>query len=136
MSCRASLSGVPVALPIETERLEVRPFDPAADSLSMLSVYGDPDVMRFIPGGELADIKAVRKLLDEYARAQRSQGFSSWGIVERESGSLIGDVGFGIFEPTGEIELGFTLARSYWGPWVRDRVCERLPGCGLGSASR
>jgi RimJ/RimL family protein N-acetyltransferase len=63
----------------------------------------------------LADIAAVEVLLDKYARAQRAEGFSSWGIIERESGSLIGDVGFGIFEPTGEIELGFTLARSSWG---------------------
>jgi [ribosomal protein S5]-alanine N-acetyltransferase len=106
---------MPVPLPIETERLVVRSFDAVADSLPMFGVYGDPEVMRFIPGGALADIKAVRKVLDEYARAQRTEGFSSWGIVERESGSLIGDVGFGIFEPTGEIELGFTLARSYWG---------------------
>jgi RimJ/RimL family protein N-acetyltransferase len=106
---------MPVALPIETERLLVRTFDPVGDSLAMFSVYGDPEVMRFIPGGALADIEAVRRLLDEYTRAQRAEGFGSWGIVERASGFLIGDVGFGIFEPTGEIELGFTLARSYWG---------------------
>jgi [ribosomal protein S5]-alanine N-acetyltransferase len=106
---------MPITLPIETERLCVRTFDAVDDSLSMFRVYGDPEVMRFIPGGALADIEAVKRLLDEYARAQRSRGFSSWGIIERESGSLIGDVGFGIFEPTGEIELGFTLARRYWG---------------------
>jgi [ribosomal protein S5]-alanine N-acetyltransferase len=102
-------------LPIETERLLVRSFDAVPDSLPMFSVYGDPEVMRFIPGGALADVETVRKLLDDYTHAQRARGFSSWGIVERESNSLIGDVGFGIFEPTGEIELGFTLARSYWG---------------------
>jgi [ribosomal protein S5]-alanine N-acetyltransferase len=28
---------------------------------------------------------------------------------------LIGDVGFGIFEPTHEVELGYTLAREFWG---------------------
>jgi ribosomal-protein-alanine N-acetyltransferase len=106
---------VPVTLPIETERLLVRSFDAGADSLPMFDVYGDPEVMRFIPGGALADVEAVWRLLDKYARAQRAEGFSSWGIVERESGSLIGDVGFGIFEPTGEIELGFTLARTSWG---------------------
>jgi ribosomal-protein-alanine N-acetyltransferase len=127
---------MPVTLPIETERLLVRSFDPVADSLSMFSVYGDPEVMRFIPGGALADVEAVRRLLDEYAHAQRAEGFSSWVIVERESGSLIGDVGFGIFEPTGDIELGFTLARSYWGSWIRDRGCERLSDGGAGSASR
>ena len=43
------------------------------------------------------------------------QGFSSWAVVERRTGRLIGDVGLGIFEPTGDIELGYTLARDYWG---------------------
>jgi len=104
-----------ITLPIETDRLCVRIFDPVGDSLPMFDVYGDPEVMRFIPGGALPDIEAVRGLLDKYARAQRAEGFSSWGIIQRTSGSLIGDVGFGIFEPTGDIELGFTLARSCWG---------------------
>jgi RimJ/RimL family protein N-acetyltransferase len=104
-----------VALPIETERLLIRSFDADADSASMLGVYGDPEVMRFIPGGALADVEAVKALLDGYANAYRTFGFSSWGLVERASGSLIGDVGFGIFEPTGDIELGHTLARPHWG---------------------
>jgi RimJ/RimL family protein N-acetyltransferase len=81
----------------------------------MLGVYGDPDVMQFIPGGVLADAEAVKDLLDGYANAHQTRGFSSWGLVERASGSLIGDVGFGIFEPTGDVELGYTLARRYWG---------------------
>jgi len=81
----------------------------------MLAVYGDPDVMQFIPGGALTDTNAVKALLQVYVEAQQIHGFSSWGLVERESGSLIGDVGFSVFEPTGDIELGYTLARAHWG---------------------
>jgi hypothetical protein len=104
-----------VTLPIETERLLIRSFDANADSAPMLGVYGDPDVMRFIPGGALADLEAVKALLERYANAHRRLGFSSWGLIERASDGLIGDVGFGIFEPTGDIELGYTLGRSHWG---------------------
>jgi RimJ/RimL family protein N-acetyltransferase len=103
------------ALPIETQRLLVRCFDPDADCMAMLAVYGDPDVMQFIPGGALTDTNAVKALLQVYVEAQQIHGFSSWGLVERESGSLIGDVGFSVFEPTGDIELGYTLARAHWG---------------------
>jgi RimJ/RimL family protein N-acetyltransferase len=106
---------MPVALPIETERLLVRSFNAAADSVEMFDVYGDPDVMRFIPGRALADAEAVKALLDGYANAQQTRGFSSWGLVDRATGSLVGDVGFGIFGLTGDIELGYTLARRYWG---------------------
>ena len=28
---------------------------------------------------------------------------------------MIGDAGFGILEQTGDVELGYTLARAYWG---------------------
>ena len=115
-----------VLLPIECGRLRVRPFVPEADSQSMLAVYGDPEVMQFIPGGALSDVDAVRSLLLSYAAADEAHGFSSWALVERESGSLVGDVGFGIFEPTGEIELGYTLARQYWG---RGYAAEAASAC-------
>jgi hypothetical protein len=54
-----------VTLPIETERLLIRSFDADTDSAPMLGVYGDPDVMRFIPGGVLADLEAVKVLARE-----------------------------------------------------------------------
>jgi ribosomal-protein-alanine N-acetyltransferase len=105
-----------IPLPIETERLLIRPFTPGSeDSSAMADVYCDPQVMRFIPGGALADKEAVRAMLDSYASAQAEHGFSSWAVVEREAGRLIGDVGLGIFQPTGDIELGYTLARNCWG---------------------
>jgi ribosomal-protein-alanine N-acetyltransferase len=124
-----------VTLPIETERLLIRSFDADADSASMFGVYGDPDVMRFIPGGALADVEAVKALLDRYADAHRTMGFSSWGIVERASDSLIGDVGFGIFEPTGDIELGYTLARPHWGYGYATEAARACLAAGLAQLS-
>ncbi len=102
-------------LPIETDRLLIRPFVPDADCEQMLGIYDDREVMHFIPGGALAGVAAVRSNLERYANTQRRLGFSSWAVVARESELLIGDVGFGIFEPTGDIELGYTLGRQYWG---------------------
>lgn len=104
---------MPIPLPIETERLLIRPFSPHADSDPMFEVYGDPEVMRYIPGGALS-AEAVRTTLEQHARAQQERGFSSWALIERASGRLIGDVGFGIFAPTGDIEVGYTLARDAW----------------------
>jgi RimJ/RimL family protein N-acetyltransferase len=103
-----------VPLPIETERLLIRPFV-AADAGPMLSVYGDPEVMRFIPGGALTGSGTVRTMLETHAGTQERLGFSVWAVVERQTGDVIGDAGFGILEPTGDVELGYTLARAYWG---------------------
>jgi RimJ/RimL family protein N-acetyltransferase len=85
------------------------------DSDTMFAVYGDAEVMRFIPGGALADEAAVRSLLVRYTNVQQRRGFSSWAVVDRASGRVIGDAGFGIFAPTGDVELGYTLARGCWG---------------------
>ena len=102
-----------IPLPIETERLVIRGFD-AADADPMAAVYGDPDVMQHVCTG-LLDRDGTEKLLEQYRRAQDEHGFSTWAVVEKESGAVVGDVGFGLFAPTGEPELGYTLATAVWG---------------------
>jgi ribosomal-protein-alanine N-acetyltransferase len=107
------VSGIP--LPIETERLIIRAFEPESDADAMVDVYCDPEVMRFIPGGALAGVAAVRAALNSHEEAQRIRGFSSWAVVERATERVIGDAGFEVFGPTGDVELGYTLARDSWG---------------------
>jgi [ribosomal protein S5]-alanine N-acetyltransferase len=102
---------VPIPLPIETERLTIRRFDPEEDAEAMVDVYCDAEVMRHIPGGVLPDIDAVRERLELYA----SRTPSSWALVLRENGRLVGDAGYHFFPPTGDFEVGWTLARPFWG---------------------
>src|SRR5205807_10550541 len=71
---------MPIPLRIETERLLVRPFVPHTDSESMIAVYCDPEVMRYIPGGALS-AESVRATLEEYAQAHEERGFSSWALT-------------------------------------------------------
>jgi ribosomal-protein-alanine N-acetyltransferase len=104
-----------IPLPIETERLTIRDFDPEADAADMVAVYCDPEVMRLIPDGPLEGIEAVEAELRRHAEAQAERGFSYWAVVERESGRVIGDAGLDLFEPTGDVELGYTIARDRWG---------------------
>jgi ribosomal-protein-alanine N-acetyltransferase len=103
-----------IPLPIETERLILRPFEPESDAEQMLEVYGDPAVMRYIPEDVYRSLAAVRATLERYAREQESRGFSFWAVVERSGGQVIGDAGFGVFAQTGDIELGYTLRRDRW----------------------
>jgi [ribosomal protein S5]-alanine N-acetyltransferase len=104
---------VTIPLPIETDRLLIRPFEPA-DLDAMAAIYGDPEVMRHVSLGVL-DREKTAALLEDYRRAQHQRGFSSWAVVEKESGAVVGDVGFGLYAPTGEPELGYTLAAAVWG---------------------
>jgi [ribosomal protein S5]-alanine N-acetyltransferase len=102
-----------IPLPIETERLLLRAFTPA-DVPAMLAVYGDPEVMRLVRGVGVLDREGTRVLLEQYARAQRTRGYSTWAVVEKASGRTVGDAGFEVYRPTGEPELGYTLAAEVW----------------------
>jgi len=102
-----------IPLPIETDRLLIRPFE-TGDIDAMAQVYGDPELMRHVCLGVL-DRAGTAALLEEYRHAQDELGFSTWAVVEKESGAVVGDVGFGVYAPTGEPELGYTLAADVWG---------------------
>jgi RimJ/RimL family protein N-acetyltransferase len=104
---------VGIPLPIKTERLLLRHFK-AEDVAAMTAVYSDPVVMRHVAVPVL-DRQGIAALLDEYARHQREHGFSIWAVVEKASGRVVGDAGFEIYKPTGEPELGYTLAADVWG---------------------
>ena len=101
-----------IELPVVTERLLRRGFEPA-DAPAMLAVYGDQEVMRFVGEGHAVDLAGAEAMLASYADHQRRHGFSFWAVVERESGVLVGDAGLYVVDH--EVELGYTLARAWWG---------------------
>jgi ribosomal-protein-alanine N-acetyltransferase len=98
---------------LDTPRLRLRPFR-AGDVDAIHAVYSDPQVMRWVGAGPMADRAASERLLASYAVHQRTHGFSFWAVVESASGALIGDAGLHR-TAAGEVELGYTLARAFWG---------------------
>jgi [ribosomal protein S5]-alanine N-acetyltransferase len=103
-----------LSLPIVTARLRIRPFEPG-DAGPMMGVYGDAEVMRYIPGGALADEHAAQKIMDEQLVAHAARGYAYYAVELAAGGRIVGDAGFGRFEPTGDVELGYTFARTAWG---------------------
>jgi [ribosomal protein S5]-alanine N-acetyltransferase len=99
-------------LPITTDRLVLRGFEPA-DAPAILAVYGDPEVMRHVGEGHAVDLAGAETMLAEYIEHQRRHGYSFWAVVERASGALIGDAG--LYSADAEVELGYTLGRAWWG---------------------
>lgn len=98
---------------LETPRLLLRPFT-AADALPVHDVYSDPEVMRYVATGPMTDISVTERLLADYASHQLRHGYSFWAVIERGSGTLIGDAGL-YRTPVGEVELGYTLGAAWWG---------------------
>ena len=125
-SGRSTLAAMSISLPIETERLVIRSFDTDADVEAIAPVFLDPEVMQYIPGGVLPGSAAVKAMLVHYAEEQIKRGFTFWAVVERATGEVVGEAGLGIFEQTGDVELGWTLARDRWG---RGYVTEAAGAC-------
>src|SRR5713101_2737570 len=99
---------------LETSRLILRPFEPG-DIEAAFGWFGDPIVMRFTPSGPDTSIDQTKARLAKYQEHQTTHGFSKWIILDRRSGSAIGDSGLLKLEDHGWIDLGFRLAHRYWG---------------------
>ncbi|MBL8156206.1 MAG: GNAT family N-acetyltransferase [Anaerolineae bacterium] len=110
---------------LETERLILRQFE-KTDAVAMSGVFGDPDVMRFGPGVQMADwVSAwIRVLIEE---VYPTRGYGLWAVVEKSQGAFIGYCGLFHFDDLGgqpEIEVGYRLARTYWGlGYATEAVC-------------
>jgi [ribosomal protein S5]-alanine N-acetyltransferase len=121
-----------VELPLRTDRLELRPFT-EADLADAHRIYTDPEVMRYVGHGPVRGEAETRGMLAAYAAHQLAHGFSFWAVVERETGMLIGDAGLFYSQGTGpEIEVGYTLARSYWGRGLATEAARACVGVAFG----
>jgi [ribosomal protein S5]-alanine N-acetyltransferase len=102
-------------LPLRTERLELRPFTDD-DVPAMHRIYADREVMRYVATGAVSDSTRTRAILREYARRVALDGRGFLAVVDRASGEVIGDAGLEQRDaPVHEVELGYTLARAWWG---------------------
>lgn len=98
--------------PLRGRRVQLRPFQDA-DVRAAHRVYGDAEVMRWVGEGRAATVEGSAAMIAEYRRHQLAHGFGFWAVVDRDSGTLIGDAGL---ERTRHgVELGYTLARDWWG---------------------
>jgi RimJ/RimL family protein N-acetyltransferase len=99
---------------ISTARLRLRPWD-VADLRAFHAIWSDPEVVWWAPS---PDVEASRQLLEAIDAENRASppGLVWYAIVERQTDAIVGNV---MVRPapyaTGEIDVGWTLARSKWG---------------------
>lgn len=99
----------------QTERLILRRFH-ADDGAAMDRVFGDAEVMRYGPG--VRSPQWVREWLRGRLEDYRKLGFGLWAVVEKGGGETIGYCGLSHFPDINgrpETEIGYRLARGYWG---------------------
>jgi RimJ/RimL family protein N-acetyltransferase len=100
----------------ETQRVVLRCFH-IADLDAMTAVFADPEVMRFGRGPRTRDWTQAWLLgcLEDY---YQKWGFGLWAVVYKTDRRVIGYCGLTRFDDVDgqtEIELGYRLARAFWG---------------------
>jgi RimJ/RimL family protein N-acetyltransferase len=105
-----------VELPIETERLSIRPLR-IEDADALHELLSDRDAMRFLTSESPATIDESRDWVQaKIDRFDREDGMSLWAVVERCTGAVVGDAGLQWDDYDGRVvDLGCRLIRRYWG---------------------
>jgi RimJ/RimL family protein N-acetyltransferase len=99
---------------LQTERLILRRFcDQDLDAYA--SMCADPEVMRYLLVGKTLTREEAWHHMAEIEGHWQLRGYGLLAVEERESGTLVGRIGF--LKPEGwpGFELAWTLARPYWG---------------------
>lgn len=93
-----------------------------ADVDQLAAINADPEVMRFIGDGSVADRARTAADVAAFERLWRQRGFGRFAVELRETGELVGFVGMAIPDDLPEImpavEIGWRLARVHWGRGV------------------
>jgi len=107
-----------MGLPLETERLVIRPFRPE-DAEQIHGAYVDPEVgIPLAHGRTSRSMEETQGVLEQILQLYEAQdGLGPWAIVERSEEMVIGDCG--LYPSTGgsagELEMAYRLRRSSWG---------------------
>jgi ribosomal-protein-alanine N-acetyltransferase len=86
-----------------------------ADLNDLLAIRSDPEVMRFIGAGQPHSMDQVRGALENVISVWRQHGFGRWAIVHKADKKMIGWCGLAFLDNTDEIEIGYGIAKEYWG---------------------
>ena len=99
---------------LETERLLMRWFR-EDDFDQFLRHCQDPEVMRFLGDGRPMTGLEVWRQMATFMGHWYFRGYGIWAVEEKQTGNLVGRIGF--MNPAGwpGFELGWTLGRESWG---------------------
>lgn len=99
---------------LETDRLFVRPWQPD-DRSDLAALTQDPEVMRYVHAGKPYSEEEIDELFARQARQLAEHGICMGALIEKATGRLIGVAGTQPLGTTGDLEIGWWLARDRWG---------------------
>lgn len=109
---------------VSTARLDLVVPEPQ-DCEPLVELWSDPETMRFIGDGSAWDRDKISQRIDRAIRMHRDRGMTFWTLIERDTGSVIGQGGLVPIEFNGpEVELGYRLGKHSWGKGYATEIAE------------
>lgn len=99
---------------LDTPRLRLRPFRPD-DFEAYAAMCADTEVMRYVGERGVLGREDAWRQMAMLAGHWQLRGFGMWAVEERETGAFVGRVGLHYPEGWPDREVGWALARRFWG---------------------
>ena len=99
---------------LETERLLIRPWA-AGDREAFTAMASDREVMHYVHGGTPFSEAEIDEFLGRQARQFAELQVCMGAMVEKERGAVVGVAGVQPLGTTGDLEIGWWVARDMWG---------------------
>lgn len=99
---------------LETERLKLRMWR-ESDIDAYAEMCADPLVMRYLGPGKVFTRHEAWRSMAFFIGHWQLRGYGHWAVEEKETGAMVGRIGFLNPEGWPGFEIGWTLARTAWG---------------------
>ena len=115
--------GLISALPIQTSRLTLRPFE-LTDAAALYALQGDKRITRYAGGAKTRaeSGESLRRIIDRTADG----GFGPLALQDRASSSVIGWCGIQLMRGTEQYEVIYALQVAQWGKGLASEAAKTL----------
>ena len=96
---------------LETARLHLRLFT-VDDLEDLYAIYQDAQVMKYLSPRSK---EQTEQSLYRHIQQWQEHDFGMWAVADKMTGKLLGRCGLCFLDKTPEVELGYVLAKEYWG---------------------
>lgn len=82
----------------------------------LVRLHGDPVVARYLSAeGQPWPREKMEAALDHWIELFETRRLGKMRVRRKSDGVLVGRCGYGVYEPTGEPEIGYSLYPEFWG---------------------
>lgn len=118
---------------LETPRLRLRPFTLDDTPAYHQAVYGDADVMRYLPGGAPRPFERMTDIIGWMNSHWETQKLGGLAVIDKTSDTLIGHAGLSPLHEGG-VEIFYALAKPYWGKGLTTEAARSIAGYAFSGA--